>query len=379
MDFPAPPSFFLGQLSRRKCIFHKIFQGLRIDARRRKIKLPPCFSSHTRDLRQAMNKDDFSALNEMASNGDSEGIAALFLDEIACQQMLAQPADNAGAPAHADLGALGIDALRIADSVSVPTPLRLCWTTAEYEQIAGALVSAALNEDVRCVQAILRFCPESALVECSDRMKTALNACCRQKASVSGDACFDALLPVSDASKADSGGRTNLMAAAMHGNERAVKRLLLAGADPKHADEWGETALSAAAYNGEIDCVRALLSISEPQRPNKRGQSALQQAVMNEHTECVRILAPFSDLRAHDNQGGGTAFDYAQRRGLWACADAVIPDDEELLRKALDECHDEALMPRALALLEAIELRRVSGVAIEAHSARAPRRPVKSL
>ncbi|TNJ28280.1 Ankyrin repeat protein 2 [Giardia muris] len=82
-------------------------------------------------------------------------------------------------------------------------------------------------------------------------------------------------------------GMSELMVAALNGNERVVEMYL---DQAKRHDQEGRTALMYAARKGSLPCVRLL--VQECGLQDETGMTALMYAVDRNHEELVRFLAP---------------------------------------------------------------------------------------
>lgn len=107
-----------------------------------------------------------------------------------------------------------------------------------------------------------------------------------------------------------------LIAATLAGNGEVVRRLLTRGAEPDHADCNNNTALIFAARDGHADIARALLAAgADPGWIDGERVTPLILAAYKNHPAIVRILLAKGVDRAHKDQWGRTARDYARRRG----------------------------------------------------------------
>ncbi|GGX61067.1 ankyrin repeat domain-containing protein [Streptomyces fructofermentans] len=173
--------------------------------------------------------------------------------------------------------------------------------------------------------------------------------------------------------------------AAVHaGDERAVARLLRAGASPEATDDEGVTALYTAAADGRSAVVRLLLaSGAAPDRLSGDGESPLCGAACWGRTDAVRELLAAGAAPDLAEEFGHTASTWAVRGGHTAVLAELLaagadpdrpmppPGGEPLLvaavRRGSPGCvrllfaHGAAARPEALA-----EARRLSARDVEA-------------
>lgn len=98
--------------------------------------------------------------------------------------------------------------------------------------------------------------------------------------------------------------------------EETLKLLIQAGANPNHADEYGNTPLHEAAYGdwGSPTSVRVLLeSGAEPSPADRNGNTPLHLAADRCELECIRLLLKFGASPRLRNSEGKTAVDMARR------------------------------------------------------------------
>lgn len=111
-------------------------------------------------------------------------------------------------------------------------------------------------------------------------------------------------------------GWTPLMLAALRGDEDAVRRLLVYGAEVNATNNAGSNAFMTAALQGHHEIVRILLNKGATlNAKNDKGWTALMYAAWNGHTDIVKmLLAKGADINAQ-NAEGWTALMYATWKG----------------------------------------------------------------
>lgn len=102
---------------------------------------------------------------------------------------------------------------------------------------------------------------------------------------------------------ASSSGMTLLMAAAVHGNVEAIRRLAARGASLDRLDHRGLSALSQSLQH--LPAVRLLLELgADPNAAGEAGMAPLRRALLHEEPELVRLLAEKgADLEFRDPFG----------------------------------------------------------------------------
>ncbi|MFP4057985.1 MAG: ankyrin repeat domain-containing protein [Candidatus Brocadiia bacterium] len=122
----------------------------------------------------------------------------------------------------------------------------------------------------------------------------------------------------------DSGGKTLLYYAALHGNEAAVEVLLRNGSDPNVASDKGIAPLYWAAKNGHETIVRQLLAKrADVHAATPDGHTPLHAAIdhrqgIPRHDACVRIARMLLARKARPNArtaDGDTPLHVAARYG----------------------------------------------------------------
>lgn len=114
-------------------------------------------------------------------------------------------------------------------------------------------------------------------------------------------------------------GRAALDVAAFHDAEASGEALLDFGADPNIRDEIGRTPLMTAAKFGSLRMLDLLLSRgADVRHVDLHGRTALHWAATGEHSnpEIVRRLLAAGAERNRQNSDGLTAADYARRMKL---------------------------------------------------------------
>ena len=113
------------------------------------------------------------------------------------------------------------------------------------------------------------------------------------KAAKSGNLAEVKRLLVAGANpKAECQGKdTVLMRAADDGHTEVIKALLMAGANPDAQNEFGNTALMLATIDGHLQSVKVLLEAgANPNLMNKKDRTALRFALAFEYLEIAIIL-----------------------------------------------------------------------------------------
>lgn len=111
-------------------------------------------------------------------------------------------------------------------------------------------------------------------------------------------------------------GWTPLMLAALRGDEDAVHRLLVHGAEVNATNRAGGSALMTAAIQGHLEVVRLLINKGATlNAKNDKGWTALMYAAWNGHTDIVKtLLAKGAAVNAQSAEGW-TALMYATWKG----------------------------------------------------------------
>ena len=120
-----------------------------------------------------------------------------------------------------------------------------------------------------------------------------------------------------DISHEDHQGHTTLMCAALNGDTKTIKSLLMHGADANASDEEGRTALMFAAINLHQDAVKALLEHGAEVNARARdGCTALMLAASSGDAEIVQMLLDYgADINGSFILTGQTATTLAAERG----------------------------------------------------------------
>ncbi len=107
-----------------------------------------------------------------------------------------------------------------------------------------------------------------------------------------------------------------LLAATLKGDVQKVAALLAAGTDPNTHDTHRNTALIYAARDGEAKIAGVLLKAgADPGWIDGEKVTPLILAAFKGHLAIVKLLLTRNVDRAHRDQWGRTALDYALRRG----------------------------------------------------------------
>jgi hypothetical protein len=114
----------------------------------------------------------------------------------------------------------------------------------------------------------------------------------------------------------NTNGWTPLMLAALRGDEDAVRRLLIYGAEVNATNNAGGNAFMTAALQGHQQIVRLLLDKGASiNAKNNKGWTALMYAAWNGHSDIVKmLLAKGADVNVQ-NAEGWTALMYATWKG----------------------------------------------------------------
>jgi len=112
----------------------------------------------------------------------------------------------------------------------------------------------------------------------------------------------------------DMWNATAFMVACEYGDTDVAQRLLEAGVNVDHADEYGWTALRFACSNGHTDLAQRLLEAGADVNPSdEHGQTALMGACSNGHTNVVQRLLEARATVNHADGYGQTALKVACR------------------------------------------------------------------
>lgn len=113
---------------------------------------------------------------------------------------------------------------------------------------------------------------------------------------------------------------SNLSAAAalhfatMHGNARATRALLAAGANPDGRDAQSNTALHIAATGGQTTVIELLLDAgADPDMQNRQGEAPLHHAATHGHADAVVALLRGGAEPSQKDKKGRTAKEVAGR------------------------------------------------------------------
>lgn len=121
--------------------------------------------------------------------------------------------------------------------------------------------------------------------------------------------------PWGDANKFDSQGRSALMWACKHSDERCARLLLEAGADPDHAEMMGGNALMVCASEGRFECVRLLcLHGATLTSRSRSGYTAMDYARLFGYGHIATWLAKQQQSSAAEKAAAATKLQ-ARRRG----------------------------------------------------------------
>jgi ankyrin repeat protein len=111
----------------------------------------------------------------------------------------------------------------------------------------------------------------------------------------------------------DEAAKTALMAAAAHGRDECVRRLLAVGALLDTQDSNGETALMAAAANGHVSCVEILINAgADLNVRNADGDTAMMVALSLDQHRSLRpariaavklLIKAGADVTIQNNDG----------------------------------------------------------------------------
>ena len=123
---------------------------------------------------------------------------------------------------------------------------------------------------------------------------------------------------------------TGLLAVAVEGDVKGIRRLLKAGENPNQADETGQTGLMFAAYKGHSDAAKVLLdSGANPNQASENGWTALMFAATHGYFDAAKVLL---DNGAEPNQAdktGGTALIFAAENGHSEVAKVLLDNGAE--------------------------------------------------
>lgn len=166
-----------------------------------------------------------------------------------------------------------------------------------------------------------------------------------------------------------------MLAAAARGFGKACAEALSGGADPRAADESGQTPLMLAARGGHAKVAKALLALSDPLAADLTGWVALSHACKGGSLECVELLACEAAARAK-TLTGWTPLAIAAMNGRDRCLPPLMPFGhlgrdcwgEDPLTQAIRHGHLECA--RVLATPEACAARDANGHGALVHAAR---------
>ncbi|HSR90054.1 MAG TPA: ankyrin repeat domain-containing protein [Gemmatimonadales bacterium] len=182
---------------------------------------------------------------------------------------------------------------------------------------------AAYRRDARLVRALLAA---NARVEVGTPLHDAISAASLQRPG-DLDGTVEALLGAgASVEKCDRHGRRALQLAARRGQERVVKMLLAAGADPEAPDpNSGDPPLHAAAANGTLSVVRALLKAEAPvdARNPYDCSTALHRAAAAGQRESVEALLAAGSAVNPTDRNGETPLELSEQRGHPRAADLL--------------------------------------------------------
>ena len=121
------------------------------------------------------------------------------------------------------------------------------------------------------------------------------------------------------------GGMPMLVVAAQHGSTRALKALLVGGANKELSDKDGTTALAWAARRGLLPCVLLLLEAgANANAQDNLGNTPLMEAVAKRRSECAQALLPVSNLTL-TNYAGKCVFHCSVYCGSEECFEMLLP------------------------------------------------------
>lgn len=152
----------------------------------------------------------------------------------------------------------------------------------------------------------------------------------------------------SNANAMDVRGRTTILHAVDSHNDKAVRMLLEAGADPNPRVPEGlfrSSPLKAASFGGLAEMVKLLLQFgAKIDVYNPEGQTALHAAVITHNVECASILL----------ETGATLEDVV-RNGRTPLTLAIIHNSHEVLKLFVDRCSEDVTThingPQVLAVI----------------------------
>ena len=186
------------------------------------------------------------------------------------------------------------------------------WSPAD---VGSALERAALAGQVDAVRALIAVATRP-----TDHAKALCGAIGADQIEV-----LDLLVKMTAAFDTDCGDdRRPLLMAAHAGRREAIKKLLIAGANPNGEPDGRDTALIAAASRGHREIMHDLLEggASIDHRGARR-MTALMGAAANGHIQVVEDLLNARADRRMRNDSSRTAFDLAEAAGHKSIADAI--------------------------------------------------------
>ncbi len=134
------------------------------------------------------------------------------------------------------------------------------------------------------------------------------------------------------------------------GRTRLIKKLLKAGANVNHQDEYGNTALRYASRYNNIEIVRLLLKFrANVNLQNNDGWTALITASMRGDVEIVRLLLKFrANVDLQSNLTGNTALIFASDLHYFASGGNYIEIVRLLLENGANVNHQNKFGKTAL-------------------------------